>query len=69
MGDRMKRQVMHDVSRLPEWLSSVVAGAVIGLVVALMVCRFVQADSDRHFDAHLRALELRWNASHPRCWP
>lgn len=50
-------------------MRGIFAGAAIGLVVALAVCRFVQADAERHFDDHLRALELRWNGEHARCWP
>jgi hypothetical protein len=49
-------------------MRSLIAGALTGLIVAVTVCRFIQADAGRHLDEHLRRIEERWPRPE-RCWP
>lgn len=47
-------------------MRSVLIGCAIGLVVSLVIGRFIEADSERHIDEHMRAFETRFYAV--RCW-
>lgn len=41
-------------------MRSFVISVLTGLVVSIVVCRFIEADSHRHVEQHLRVLEERW---------